>query len=102
MDAVEPGCIVADVLLDQRVAAGIGNVFKSEVLWACEVHPATPIGAVGEPKRRELVEVGARHSCGRTSPRRGAPRSPGRPVRSPCTAGHAGRAGDAGRPSARR
>lgn len=59
MAAAEPGCIVADVLLDQRVAAGIGNVFKSEVLWACEVHPATPLGAVGEAKRRELVEVAA-------------------------------------------
>jgi endonuclease-8 len=60
MADVDQTRIVADVLLDQHVAAGIGNVFKSEVLWACGVHPATPIGCVGEGERRELVEVAAR------------------------------------------
>lgn len=30
---------VADLLLDQRVAAGVGNVYKSEVLWAEGVSP---------------------------------------------------------------
>ena len=45
---------IGDVLLDQRVAAGIGNVFKSEICWAHHVHPFTPIGAIDEPTRREL------------------------------------------------
>jgi endonuclease-8 len=45
---------VADVLLDQRIAAGIGNVFKSETLWAVGVHPLTPIGAVNADTRRRL------------------------------------------------
>src|ERR1700756_1280788 len=30
---------IANVLLNQRVLAGIGNVYKSEVLFACRVHP---------------------------------------------------------------
>jgi endonuclease-8 len=30
---------IADVLLDQRVMAGIGNVFKSEILFLAEVDP---------------------------------------------------------------
>lgn len=30
---------IADVLLDQRVAAGIGNVYKSEALFACGIAP---------------------------------------------------------------
>ena len=30
---------IAEVLLDQRVVAGIGNVFKSEVLFLCGIHP---------------------------------------------------------------
>ena len=30
---------IADVLLNQRVMAGIGNVYKSEVLFACRVDP---------------------------------------------------------------
>jgi endonuclease-8 len=55
MDLVEPGTGIAEVLLDQRVAAGIGNVYKSEVLWACRVHPLTPIGALDADTRRRLV-----------------------------------------------
>lgn len=34
----------ADLLLDQRVACGIGNVYKSEVLFAEAVHPWTAPG----------------------------------------------------------
>jgi endonuclease-8 len=30
---------IANVLLNQRVMAGLGNVYKSEVLFACCVHP---------------------------------------------------------------
>ena len=30
---------IAEVLLNQRVMAGIGNVFKSEICFACGVHP---------------------------------------------------------------
>lgn len=56
----EPGTTVDEVLLDQRIAAGVGNVFKSEVLWACRVHPFTPIERVDEETRRRLVETAAR------------------------------------------
>ena len=30
---------IANVLLNQRVMAGLGNVYKSEVLFACGIHP---------------------------------------------------------------
>lgn len=50
----EPGSAVADVLLDQRVAAGIGNVYKSEVLFLHGLDPFTPIAEV-EPARLRLV-----------------------------------------------
>ena len=39
---------LATALLDQRVAAGIGNVFKSEVLWAHHRHPEEPVGAIDD------------------------------------------------------
>lgn len=55
----EPGSTVAEVLLDQRVAAGIGNVFKSEVLWACGVHPFALIETVDEATRQRLFETAA-------------------------------------------
>jgi endonuclease-8 len=56
----EPDAEIADVLLDQRVAAGIGNVYKSEVLWACGLHPFTRLAAVGVAQRRQLLDVAAR------------------------------------------
>jgi endonuclease-8 len=48
---------IADVLLDQRVAAGVGNVYKSEVLFAARLDPFTPLGAVDVPVRRRLLEI---------------------------------------------
>ena len=35
-------------LLDQRVATGIGNVYKSEVLFVCSLHPRTGLGDVAD------------------------------------------------------
>ena len=50
--SLEPGTELAAALLDQRVAAGIGNVFKSEVCWAERVHPFTTLADLDEPARR--------------------------------------------------
>ena len=50
---------IADVLLNQRVVAGIGNVYKSEVLFACGVNPFTPVAAVSDD-RIECLLVTAR------------------------------------------
>ncbi|MDG1877224.1 MAG: DNA-formamidopyrimidine glycosylase family protein [Acidimicrobiales bacterium] len=50
---------IAEVLLDQRLAAGIGNVYKNEVLWACETSPFRPLADVDEPTRRHLYETAA-------------------------------------------
>lgn len=52
---VDPGTLVVDALLDQRVASGIGNVYKSEVLWSQGVHPATFVGALDFGARRALL-----------------------------------------------
>jgi endonuclease-8 len=51
---------LADVLLDQRVANGVGNVYKSEVCWACRIDPATPLRLVDADLRRRLIETSAR------------------------------------------
>jgi endonuclease-8 len=37
---------IANVLLNQRVMAGLGNVYKSEVLFACGVHPFRHVSAL--------------------------------------------------------
>jgi endonuclease VIII len=51
---------VGDVLLDQRVASGIGNVYKSEVCWAVGIDPATPFGALDAAQVRALFEIAQR------------------------------------------
>jgi endonuclease-8 len=60
---LDPTTDLASVLLDQRVASGIGNVFKSEVCWACRVHPYTPIGQVDTSTRHSLYETAHRLLC---------------------------------------
>lgn len=56
----EQGDTVAETLLDHRVARGVGNVFKSEILWACGVHPATRMGAIDDDQRAFLIATSAR------------------------------------------
>ena len=43
---LDPATTIAEALLDQRVACGVGNVYKSEVLFACGVDPGGD-GATG-------------------------------------------------------
>ena len=44
-------------LLDQRVIAGIGNIFKSEVLFVAGVHPETPASALGAEGLGKIVDI---------------------------------------------
>jgi endonuclease-8 len=57
---VDPSTPIGVAVLDQRVAAGIGNVYRSEILWACEVDPFEPIREVDPATRRRLYETGGR------------------------------------------
>ena len=50
---------IGPALLDQQVAAGVGNVFKSEVLWACRVDPFAKVVDLDLDTRRRLVETAA-------------------------------------------
>ena len=55
-----PDMTIGDALLDQRVASGIGNVYRSEVCFLLGLDPRTPLHAVDEPRRRELFAVASR------------------------------------------
>ena len=66
----EAGTTIAEVLLDQRVAAGIGNVFKSEVLWAERVDPFTPVERVPVEVRRALLATAAAQLAANVGPGR--------------------------------
>lgn len=45
---------IADLLLDQRVACGIGNVYKSELLFLARIHPWTPAAAPSDGQIEDL------------------------------------------------
>lgn len=45
---------VSDLLLDQHVAAGVGNVFKSEALFVRGIHPFRTVGELTDDELREL------------------------------------------------
>lgn len=47
---------IAEVLLDQRVVAGIGNVYKSEVLFLARINPHTPVDQIGDDKLVEIAD----------------------------------------------
>lgn len=46
---------VADVLLDQSVFAGVGNIIKNEVLSLERINPKTPVARLSPAKRRALI-----------------------------------------------
>ena len=51
---------IAMTLLDQRVVAGIGNVYKSEVLFLSGVHPEMPSSAVPLPVLEAMMDIARR------------------------------------------
>jgi endonuclease VIII len=51
---------IADVLLNQRVVAGIGNVYKSEVLFVCGLNPFTPASGVTDDEVRRALQAARR------------------------------------------
>jgi endonuclease-8 len=90
--AQHPADEIGAALLDQRIAAGIGNMWKSETLWSCRVDPFACVGDLDDTTRRRLLataskllqaSVGAHRPPMNVYRRRGQPcRRCGTPVRS--------------------
>jgi endonuclease-8 len=64
--AAGPGRTIGEALLDQRNLAGIGNLYKAEVLFLVGVTPWTPVGEVAKLDRivslaRELLLANRDH-----------------------------------------
>ncbi len=78
----------ADVLLNQRVVAGIGNELKSEVLFVAGVYPFTPVSALADA---DLARI-AGHRARPAAREHERSRAPGPVARTP----------DAGQPRSRR
>jgi endonuclease-8 len=72
--AEHAGRMVADVLLDQRVVAGIGNIYKSESLFAAGVDPRARVAQLS-PATLEAIYRAARERM-KASVEAGAGRPP--------------------------
>jgi endonuclease VIII len=55
----DPTREIGDALLDQRVVAGIGNVWKAEALWEARVSPWRRVGETSDDEARAIL--GAAH-----------------------------------------
>jgi endonuclease-8 len=70
---------IADVLLNQRVVAGIGNVFKSEILFVAGVNPFAPVSRLDDETLGRILDVASRLlRVNVRTPQRGFPTPRGR------------------------
>ena len=81
----EPEARLRDVMLDQRVMCGVGNVYRCEVLWATELSPWAHVGDLTHHDAVVLVNTAADDAAGRARARVGGSRTPTFEAGSPCT-----------------
>jgi endonuclease VIII len=55
-----PGREIGTALLDQRVLAGVGNVYRCEVLFLCGIDPWTAVGDLGAADRLAALRTAER------------------------------------------
>lgn len=55
-----PERAIGDALLDQRLVAGIGNMWKAEALWRARVSPWRPLADVSDDDLRRVLGEAAR------------------------------------------
>ena len=68
------GLSIAEALLDQRALAGIGNVYKNEVLWLERVSPFAPVADLDDDTVSRLVATAHRLLRANVDARRGPER----------------------------
>ena len=58
--AQPPARAVGDALLDQRIVAGIGNMWRAEALWSVRISPWRALGELSDDELRSLLETARR------------------------------------------
>lgn len=48
--------MICDVLLDQKIFSGVGNIIKNEVLYRAKVHPESLVGAIPPTKLKLIIK----------------------------------------------
>jgi endonuclease-8 len=74
LDPVRAKTAIGEAIIDQRALAGVGNVYKSELLWIERVSPFAPVAELDDATLRRLVATGRRlllaNSAGASGPER--------------------------------
>ena len=52
----DPTRPIGEALLDQRILAGIGNIWKAEGCWEAGIDPWRPVGSLSDEEAVALVE----------------------------------------------
>lgn len=52
--SLSPNKKIKQVLLDQKIIAGIGNIYSDEVLWLSSVHPETPVRKIKDAQLKKM------------------------------------------------
>jgi endonuclease-8 len=52
---------IADALLNQRVVAGVGNIYKSEVLFLCRIDPFARVSLVTDAELRRVLATARKY-----------------------------------------
>jgi endonuclease VIII len=60
---------IADALLNQRVVAGIGNVFKSEILFLAAIDPFTPVANLDDRAIDRILDIARTQLRANVAPR---------------------------------
>ena len=48
---------IKNLLMDNRIVVGIGNIYADESLWAAKIHPETRVDHISQVKRRALHQA---------------------------------------------
>jgi endonuclease VIII len=78
----DPARLLGEVLLDQRLVAGIGNMWLAELLWQGRLSPFLPVGQVTDDELGDVLGWGRRSMRGAVAgarPPRAVYRRAGRP-----------------------
>jgi len=53
---LQPAREIGDVLLDQTVISGVGNILRIEILFRARVHPRRQVGSLSRNDKRRLID----------------------------------------------
>ncbi|MEJ7559720.1 MAG: DNA-formamidopyrimidine glycosylase family protein [Pedobacter sp.] len=57
-----PESLISDILLDQEIFAGLGNIIKNEALYRARIHPGSKTSTIPSAKLKKLVNEARAYS----------------------------------------